>query len=467
MFMETSLDEAFNVIMGQDAGGGRWKFSQTSRRDLVTGHNEPVFGGERLSDRLSRERDLLVDAMLARMVADVPIYARLPTELLQGDVRSSCERAMGLFAETARDGEPPSAHQLDELTESAERRAEEGVPMEMVLDAYQVGTQVAFERILPAAVGAELAELPRMQLMMTQFLRTVTNAVATGYARHARATLVDEAASHQLLTNALVEGGDPVAAAERAGLRLATAYVVVAFAVGPHPDEVTPGTDAQVAGRRKLRRLRQELQRQLGEPVLWLPNPDGGLALLPEPGPVAQLDGATRKRLASMAAHAERAAGAPLHAGVVPAAREEVPAAARLARELVDLVVALGRPAGVHGLDDVLLEYQLSRPSPARSALAALLDPLAAEPDLLETLRVYLAESLSRRRAALRLHVHPNTVDNRLRKATLLTGLDVTSPADLPRIHAAITARAVLTGDAGQPSRPSTSSVERTSPKVR
>jgi len=444
MFMETSLDEAFNVIMGQSTGIERWKFSQTSRRDLVTSHNEPVFGGERLSDRLSRERTDLVDAMLARLVADVPIYARLPTELLQGDVRAVAERALELFTETARTGEPPSMHQLDGLTESAERRAEEGVPMEMVLDAYQVGTQVAFERILAAAVGAELAELPRVQLMVTRFLRAVTQAVATGYACHARATLVDEAAAHQLLANALVEGGDALAAAERAGLRLAAAYVVVAFAVGPHPDEQNPGTDTQVAARRKLRRLRQELQRQVGAPVLWLPTPDGGLALLPQPGAVAGLDRAAWKRLDGMVAHAERAAGAPIHAGAVPASPDEVPAAARLARELVDLVVALERPAGVHGLDDVLLEYQLSRPSPARSALAALLDPLADEPDLLETLRTYLGESLSRRRAALRLHVHPNTVDNRLRKVSRLTGLDVTSPADLPRIQAAVIARAVV-----------------------
>jgi DNA-binding PucR family transcriptional regulator len=92
-----------------------------------------------------------------------------------------------------------------------------------------------------------------------------------------------------------------------------------------------------------------------------------------------------------------------------------------------------------HGWRAVLVEYQLTRPSAARARLAGLLDPIDA--DLLSTLRAYVDNGLSRQRAARLLHVHPNTVDYRLRKIAVQTGLDATRPADLPRIAAALAAR--------------------------
>ncbi|MET9433186.1 helix-turn-helix domain-containing protein [Streptomyces sp. NPDC006551] len=97
----------------------------------------------------------------------------------------------------------------------------------------------------------------------------------------------------------------------------------------------------------------------------------------------------------------------------------------------------------------MLLESQLSRPSPARDGLAALLHPLDTRPELLTTLRTFLACSLDRRQAAARLQVHPNTVDYRLRKATDLTGLDVPGRR-LVTLHAALAAHdAVRRGNPG------------------
>ncbi|MGG8406989.1 PucR family transcriptional regulator, partial [Streptomyces sp. 12297] len=113
----------------------------------------------------------------------------------------------------------------------------------------------------------------------------------------------------------------------------------------------------------------------------------------------------------------------------------------RLAGEVREVAAASGRGPGLYLLDDVLLEYQLSRPSPAREGLAALLGPLDARPELIDTLRVFLACSLDRRRAAARLQIHPNTVDYRLRKATEFTGLDAARGADVLTLRAALAAR--------------------------
>jgi DNA-binding PucR family transcriptional regulator len=42
-----------------------------------------------------------------------------------------------------------------------------------------------------------------------------------------------------------------------------------------------------------------------------------------------------------------------------------------------------------------------------------------------------LALGRDRRRTAERLHIHPNTLDHRLRRARRLTGLDLDVPDDL------------------------------------
>jgi DNA-binding PucR family transcriptional regulator len=98
-------------------------------------------------------------------------------------------------------------------------------------------------------------------------------------------------------------------------------------------------------------------------------------------------------------------------------------------------------PAGGYLLRDVLLEYQLTRPSDALVELTRLLNPIDRNPDLPHTLDVYLANDLDRRRTASALHVHPNTLDYRLRRIVELTGLDPSTSRGLQLLGAALAAR--------------------------
>jgi len=54
---------------------------------------------------------------------------------------------------------------------------------------------------------------------------------------------------------------------------------------------------------------------------------------------------------------------------------------------------------------------------------------------------VYLQEHYDRRRAAQRLSLHPNTVDNRLARTTELTGLDPSTPRGVALLLAALAVR--------------------------
>ncbi|MGW8651581.1 PucR family transcriptional regulator [Nocardia salmonicida] len=86
------------------------------------------------------------------------------------------------------------------------------------------------------------------------------------------------------------------------------------------------------------------------------------------------------------------------------------------------------------------IEYQLTRPGPAREHLAGVIAPLATHPELLETLRTYMATGLNRKATGRRLHVHPNTIDYRLRRVSGLTDLDLTTAEGILRARIALLA---------------------------
>jgi DNA-binding PucR family transcriptional regulator len=185
--------------------------------------------------------------------------------------------------------------------------------------------------------------------------------------------------------------------------------------------------------------VQSALEAAAGEPVLSLLEPSGGSALLPMPVD----DGVDAGDLLldvvkqlSVAAGTELLAGAAVATGVADIAR-----AGRQASDVVRLARQLGKPAGGYLLRDVLLEYQLTRPSDAHVALRELLDPLDRNPDLQHTLDVYLSNDLDRRQTAATLHVHPNTLDYRLRRIVELTGLDPATSRGLQLLGAALAAR--------------------------
>ncbi|MGW6918761.1 PucR family transcriptional regulator [Kitasatospora sp. NPDC054939] len=400
----------------------------------------PHFGGLPVHVRLLAAAAHLAPAVMARLVEQLPAYGTLPTEQLRGEITREVDRGIRAFIEVLRTGELPDEAELARISESSARRADEGIPLEAVVGAYHFGAQECAAPVLATAGPDDLADVLLVQRRLLDYLRLVSCAVAAGYVQERQAALGDEQVARQALISRLLAGGDPRAAADRAGIRLPPSYLVLAVAVGPHPDERQPGVSHSVAARRKLRRLRNELQRRTAGVLLSALSPHSGLVLVPGTGDPADFGAADRERLARQVAHLARVCGAELLVAAAVAAPDGVAEAARLAGEVRQVAQSSGRGPGLYLLDDVLLEYQLSRPGPARDRLAALLAPLTARPELLDTLRAFLACGLDRRLSAARLQVHPNTVDYRLRKATEFTGLDAARGADRLTLHAALTA---------------------------
>lgn len=371
----------------------------------------------------------LVDRVLGRLVERLPSYGSMPVEALTSDVRPMTERVLRGFVESLPRGGVPDPELLRQARESAIARGEEGIPMEAILDAYVLGLQESVTHLRPELERAGGTELIDFFEALLTFQHAVHQAIASGFLEHRESTVGETQAARGALLAALVDGGDATDAAYRAGIRLPERYVVAALALGPHPDELQPGVDHVMAGRRKVRRVRLELARLGRDDVLTALSPTGGIALLP----TADLP---HSRLTT-------AAGAPVTVAIETATPAAVPKAVRLAREILEVAAKTRREPGIYRLSDVLLEYQLTRPTEATARLAAALDPV--DEDLLRTLDAYLDTGLRRNATAAALGVHPNTVDNRLRRIGRLTGLDPTQPADLPMLRAAVAVRRMTT----------------------
>ncbi|MEU6677245.1 helix-turn-helix domain-containing protein [Streptomyces sp. NPDC046925] len=376
-----------------------------------------------------------------RIADDLPVYGRLPAEELHGDVRTIVGMTIRAFAEVLRTERMPPPEFLEKVRVSAARRAEERLPVDAVVSAYHYGAGICVEEVTATAEPHELIEAHRLLL---DCLREITAAVTAGYVEESQSLIGErDAARHTALSALLdgkLDGGGAQLDSAHLGIRLPPCYLALAFTIGRHPDEDRADVDATVASRRKIRRLRTELDRALGHPVLSRLSADEGLALIPSDTPPDQAPDTERARLEKLTASLITVSGVPLTAGVAASTPAGVPQAVRLATELRDTATGTGRPPGVYPLTSLLLDYQLTRASPARAHLAALLSPLREGPDLPATLRTYFAANLDRRETASRLHVHPNTVDYRLRRIATLTGLDLTAHTDLLTLRAALTA---------------------------
>ncbi|WP_024804610.1 CdaR family transcriptional regulator [Nocardia sp. BMG51109] len=333
--------------------------------------------------------------------------------------------------------EPQDAARLSELVGRAAEWAREGIDLDTVLRTYYEAVRRGFEQVAgeQRCGPAELMDGTEQTLRL---LETVTVATSSAYLDEHRHAARHHQTAAQTLVTALLSGHGREALARRTGISVAAAYQVVVLSVPPHPGERDSRLNTEGVARRKLRRLQSALAPVLGSRALSLLSVDGGTILVPieEPVPLTGGLAMTTETLDVLSA----AASVPLTATVVTGATEDIPELAEQARELLELVRALGRPPGLYRMADVAVEYQMTRPGPAREHLAAVLAPLSPHPELVDTLRTFLDTGLDRRGTAQRLGIHPNSVSHRQRRIERLTGIDVSHPDGISRASLALLA---------------------------
>ncbi|WP_232665588.1 PucR family transcriptional regulator [Pseudonocardia sp. TRM90224] len=395
-----------------------------------------VIAGTPVHEVLENEVSDIVSRMVTRHRELLTDYRRLPYEQLHTDVTSISQAAVSYYASWLREGRQPTPAELEHLGSSAMRRAEEGFPLESVLAAYVNGFEQIFRKLVEPAGPDDLAAVTTLSIRVFEFVRHAMQAVTSGYLDGLRPKLAQQNNAQRDQLSALLRADRSAHLMDPANAGFASYYLVLSLLLGAHPDEKEVGVNKAIVARRMLGRIMSALSQSTDDQALMSIGQTGGIVLVPLRDPDVDWDH-WRRTLDAMSA----AAGAPVTAAVAVAAATVVPSVAAEAADVLDVVRWFGKPPGLYRLDDVLVEYQLTRPGAARRQLASVLEPLDSYPELVTTLMSYVDAAFNRRRTATALHVHPNTVDYRLRRISELLDLDITQAPGSHRITAALAAR--------------------------
>ncbi|MEV6276607.1 helix-turn-helix domain-containing protein [Nocardia sp. NPDC051832] len=391
-----------------------------------------TFSGQPVTSPLKDVRTLS-RKMVGHFIENVAPCRTLPGEALNGDVTAITRTCLELALKMLNGGldGPESTHKLQA---AAEAWAREGIPIDTIQHAVHEGFKLGFDLVLADATAADFESLKAGSRRILEILDTITTTVSRAYVRELRAVVSDHHTAAHTLTSALLGGNSTSTMARECGIEIADAYWVLALAIPAHPDESNIRLDAKVVARRKLRRTQAELAKKCAGKALSLLSVDGGTILLPT---TLLPDGDLDALIDALSA----AAQVPITATVITAPTARIPTVADQAHELLDMVQWLQYTGGLYRLNQLAVEFQLTRPGPGLEWLRTILTPLDEHPELLETLQRHFSLNLSRRRTADALHVHTNTVDYRLKRIGHLTGFDPCKLSDILHLRAALIAR--------------------------
>ncbi|MFC9664785.1 PucR family transcriptional regulator [Nocardia sp. NPDC127606] len=296
--------------------------------------------------------------------------------------------------------------QMPRMRPTVARWASIGVPIDTVQHHVHAGFRLHLDDL-----QAHCAPFDEVRRLMDA-LSSVTATVSTIYME-----VAPPSSDHgAYVARTLLSGRYTTRATREHGAPPDERYTVLAVAADrPARDAVSP------------RDFRAMLSTKFGQPVPGLESRFGATILVPE----------------SLAVEKIRDLVGPtsLTAVGITADRDRIPSVVEEVHELLDVATRLHYPPGMYQIEDLAVEYQLTRPGPGRDRLESFLDPVAAFPDLISTLRAHINNGLNRRLTSRETHVHTNTVDYRLRRIYDLVGLSARDPKLLWLLQSALVVR--------------------------
>ncbi|RFU86515.1 PucR family transcriptional regulator [Streptomyces triticagri] len=374
----------------------------------------------------------LVDEYLRRLAAHSPTYARV---IPHDQHWQEAQEAMRIGIEAIRAPRASPRRDLEHAEQLGRRRAQQGLPLDLLVHAYRQAGQLVWERLVEESSSRRPERLAVLMLSATMVWRAVDEQADTVSEAYRSTELelrrrTDERL--KALLDALLDGDRSPGLTSRAaaGLDLPEQgrYAVVALRVERRDGREPFHRLVQGSGVRCVWRMRADYE--LGVASLAA---DTGLDAL------AELLGSAAPGPGGVS---------PVVAGLAELGR---------ARRLAELALRTCPPdaSGIVRLDRRMpAALVVSQPDLAEllvsDVFAALLalDP-ADRAVLLETLDAWLACEGSAGRAAGRLYCHRNTVFNRLRRLEQLTSRSLSRPRDLTEIALALDAHRLTSSPSG------------------
>lgn len=388
--------------------------------------------------RIEHQRASISRQVHASIAGELPAHAET---LRQGIVTAVAQNLPALLPGWA-EGADAGEYDLTPVRTTAALAAAEQIPLEAPLRALHAAVAAVVEVLWPEARGAELHRLVTGGMALA---KAMTDAFSSAYLGEWERLRQNGGSSIRAVAESLVQGGRAEVLADHAEVELAASYVVVALSI-TLPVETAAGNGLDRKAAVRQRTLERVLHSSSSD-ALGLLTESGGLLLLPVDENPNILYDRIRELVGELA-------GAVDGSGIAGIAwrptRPELPEAVAEAREILWLVKRLGRPPGVYVLDNVLIEAAVARSSRIHARLLELIKPLHTGPDLVATLIAYFDADFQRRKAAAALHVHPNTLDYRLRRIHELTGVSPLTASGANLLSAALIALRLWTEDQGR-----------------
>ncbi|WP_024793244.1 PucR family transcriptional regulator [Tomitella biformata] len=390
-----------------------------------------TLGGEPASTAVRDFVPLAADLMTHFSRAN-PIFKSFHMESVHEDLVAVTAQGLQLAIRLLDHRMLPTDRDLDSIHTLTVRQARKGVPLSAILTLTDEGISTFRNLILSRADAEDTANLKELNHLLFTFAQRLHSFVSVSYLAATPAGTQLEEHSAGALVKAMLDGDDPTQLALQLGIELAPRYLVLRLLVSlPQP---RPGArdsaHQRIQAYRDLSAAQATIAAHFGAALLEAPAPQRGLVLI---------EGTPHwESVCEVVRQAQAKIGVPITAIGEDAALADVADAQATTRELAHLVRRLGLPAQSYRMQDLALEYQLTRSGPGRDSLINLLKPLDSNPELLQTLSVHLANDQHRQRTASVLGLHTNTVDNRIKRIAHLTGLDPTLPSELIKLRGAM-----------------------------
>jgi PucR C-terminal helix-turn-helix domain/GGDEF-like domain len=370
-----------------------------------------------LGARMLERADDLADEMAEQIRAAAAIY-RNEEVITAAELRRTClENIDFVFGPM---GHAP-ALASPESRANGRRRAQAGIPLTSVMEAYRVCARFLWERLAELAATGEVPTEAALRAasQMWLVLDTFTQEMADGYREEATSQALNREAERSAIVQALLEGrlddAEVWQAADSLRLPIQGPYVVVAAQV---PE----------VGRHALARV-QDVLRPLGVASAWRLLHDAEVGIAQLPGARPRID-----HLAdTLAAATEGRVGiSPVYhdlrrtADALKLARIALRGACDGQRVTVFdrdplAITAASAPQVMHTVAHTILGSLDQIPQPDRTLL-------------LDTFGAWLDADGSADRAAAALFCHPNTVRHRLRRLQEHTGRSLSAPRQLAEL---------------------------------
>ena len=380
--------------------------------------------------------DEVVDNGTEAIRSGIESYARLGDPFME-EVRGSVRENVSTLARVIGEGREVAFDELRGIEAVGARRAEAGIPLEDVLQAYRMVSRAAWDVLAQGCrryPGDALEPTIALAEAVLRYTDQISTCVADAYARAQRAIVREREGARREFLAELLYGTDaaPEDILRRAhtfGYDLSLGYVAL-VGLGPQDDD---SKEAALAAGASI-----VASYGTADPIV-LGRGGHTIALVPVDAS-ADVGAMPEKMAAEM--HGEWRFGV----GGPEPGLEGIRRAYLEAREALEIGLALELPGTIYRFDDLLLYHFLrSDPALVDRFVEQTLGPLLSyderrRGELVRTLEAYFDADGSVKTAGEVLFAHPHTVSYRLKQVERLTGWSLRDPEDKLRLHLALRA---------------------------